>query len=183
MSAPGHGAGQDDIFREVLKQQRVIRAVLYRCGVPAAYIDDLVQDALVIAYRKIQQGAFHPPDGKPLSNAVAAWLTGISRNLARDLRDSLALRASIFADAQHDSVDPDTIAVPSLEARWMAKTELAILGKVKLSAVRREIITLAGMGYTAVEIGAALGLVPDTVATHLRRVRAAFGKALQKRSK
>ena len=37
--------------------------------------------------------------------------------------------------------------------------------------------------WDAVEIGAALGLVPDTVATHLRRARAAFSKALQKRGR
>jgi DNA-binding CsgD family transcriptional regulator len=65
----------------------------------------------------------------------------------------------------------------------IAKKELAILGNLKLSAVQREIVTRAGMGHTAVEIGAALGLVPDTVATHIRRVRAAFRKALRKRGR
>ena len=95
------------------------------------------QDVLVIAYRKIQEGAFHPPEGKPLSGAVAAWLTGISRGVAKDFRDSLAMQASMFVDEEHDRADPDAPAGPSMEAQWMAKTELAILTKVKLSAVGR----------------------------------------------
>jgi DNA-directed RNA polymerase specialized sigma24 family protein len=91
VSAPGQGAGRDDIFREVLKQQELIRVVLRRSGVSGAHAGDLVQDVLVIAHRKINEGAFRPPDsGKPLSGAVAAWLTGISRNLAKDFRRSLA---------------------------------------------------------------------------------------------
>jgi DNA-binding CsgD family transcriptional regulator len=51
------------------------------------------------------------------------------------------------------------------------------------SAAQREIVMLSGMGHTAVEIGAALGLLPATVATHIRRVRAAFRKALKKRGR
>jgi RNA polymerase sigma factor (sigma-70 family) len=179
VSAPGQGAGQD-IFREVLKQQELIRAVLRRSGVPGAHVDDLVQEVLVIAHRRIAEGAFRPPEGKPLSGAVAAWLTGISRNLAKDLRRSLAMHDWIFVDERYYRVDIDAIVVPGPEEQLIAKKELAVLGKVNLSAVQREIVTRAGMGHTAVEIGATLGLVPGTVATHIRRVRAAFRKALKK---
>ena len=183
MSTPGQGAGQDDIIREVLKQQRLIRAVLHRSGVPGDHLDDLVQDVLVIAHRRIQEGAFRPPDDRPLSGAVAAWLTGISRHLAKDFRLSLAIRDWIFVGEQCPRADVEVLNVPSPEAQVIAKEELAILSEVKLSAVQREIVRRTALGHTAVEIGAALGLVPDTVSTHLRRARMAFSRALQKRGR
>jgi RNA polymerase sigma factor (sigma-70 family) len=181
MIAPGQRAGRDDIFREVLKQQGLIHAVLRRSGVPEAYADDLVQDVLVIAYRRIAEGAFHPPEGKPLSGAVAAWLVGISRNLAKDLRRSLAVHEWLFVE--EGRADLDVLMVPSPEERLLAKEELKVMVRLKLSAAQYEIVTRTGMGHTAVEIGAALGLMPNTVATHIRRVRAMFRKALKKRGR
>jgi DNA-directed RNA polymerase specialized sigma24 family protein len=167
VTAPGQGAGQD-IFREVLKQQELIRAVLHRYGVPDAHVDDLVQDALVVAHRRITEGAFCPPEGKPLSGAVAAWLIGISRNLARDLRRSLAVHDGLFVNEECYRVDFDVLMVPSPEERLLGQEELEVLTRLKLSAAQREIVTLSGMGHTAVEIGATLGLLPATVATHRR---------------
>jgi DNA-binding CsgD family transcriptional regulator len=81
------------------------------------------------------------------------------------------------------SVDLDTLVVPSPEERLFAKGDLHVLAQLKLSAAQREVVMLTGTGHTAVEIGAKLGLVPDTVATHIRRARAVFRKALQKRGR
>jgi RNA polymerase sigma factor (sigma-70 family) len=177
VTAPGHGAGQD-IFREVLKQQELIRSVLHRYGVPDAHVDDLVQDVLIVAHRRIAEGAFRPPEGKPLSGAVAAWLIGISRNLAKDLRRSLAVHDRLFVN--EECVDLDALMVPSPEERVLAKERLQVIARLKLSAAQREIVTRTGMGHTAMEIGASLGLLPSAIATHVRRVRAAFRKALKR---
>jgi DNA-directed RNA polymerase specialized sigma24 family protein len=183
LTAPGQGAGQD-IFREVLKLQGLICAVLRKPGVPEADVPDLLQDVLVIAHRRIVEGGFCPPDPtKPLPNAVAAWLTAIAKNLARDLHRSLAVHARVFVDEGYYSVDMDAIIVPGPEAPLLAKEELQFIATLKLSAGQHKVVALASLGFNGPEIAAKLGVPLGTVFTWLRRVRLAWEKAKGKRGR
>ena len=173
MTPPGN-AGQD-IFREVLKLQGLICAVLRKHGVPEADVPDLLQDVLVIAHRRIAEGGFNPPDPtKPLPNAVAAWLTAIAKNLARDLHRSLAVHARVFVDEGYYSVDIDAIMVAGPEGPLLAKEALRVIARMKLSAGQREVVALASLGYNGPEIAAKLGMPVATVFSWLKRVRAAY---------
>jgi RNA polymerase sigma factor (sigma-70 family) len=173
VSAPGN-AGQD-VFREVLKLQGLIRGVLRRHGVPEADVPDLVQDVLVIAHRRISEGGFCPPDPtKPLPNAVAAWLTAITRNVARDRLRALAVHGRIFVDEGYYRVDIDAIIAPGPEEPLLAKEELRVIARLKLSAGQREVVALASLGFSGPEIAAKLGMPLGTVFTWLRRARAAY---------
>ena len=180
MTAPGQGAGRDDIFREVLKLQGLIRAVLRRYRVPAADLPDLVQDVLVAAYRRVDEGGFRPLDPTlPLAENVAAWVAGIARWTAIESNRARARQRKVFAhETRQHPVDADAIQVPSPEAQFLAKEALAVFARAKLSQEHRDVVALAAEGHTAREIGEMLGIPEDTASTRLKRARRAFHEAL-----
>lgn len=170
MTPPGQGAGRDDIFREVVKLQGLIRAVLARSGVPEADVPDLAQDVLVIAHRSISKGAFCPPDpSRPLAHNVAAWLTGICRNVAKNHRSALAVEARVIA-----SIEVEATVVSGPEEPYLAREQIQVIARLRLSAGQRKVVVMAGMGFTAEEIAGKLGVPLGTVSTWLRRARMAW---------
>jgi RNA polymerase sigma factor (sigma-70 family) len=183
VTPPGEGAGRDDILREVLKLQGLIRAVLRRYGVLDADLPDCTQDVLIVAYRHIQAGRFNPPNPSlPLAENVAAWLGGIAQWTAIEVSRTRARRSRVFSTQSKEwRVDVDALRVPSPEARIEAKDELAIFDRARLSPKQLEVVELAAQGYTAREIGELLGIPEDTAATRLKRARWAWERAKGKR--
>jgi hypothetical protein len=58
------------------------------------------------------------------------WLIGISRNLAKDLRRSLAVYDWLFVNEERADLDVRT--VPSPEERLLAKEELKVIARLRL---------------------------------------------------
>jgi RNA polymerase sigma-70 factor (ECF subfamily) len=180
VTAPGK-AGHAEVVAEVVKQRRLVRAVLLSCGAPVERIDDLAQVCMLVAWRAIREGRFNPPDPeKPLPDAVVAWLSGIASRIAIDARRAHARYARTFQETETEAhpIDIGAILVPSVERVVMARDELAVFARAKLSTAHHEVVVLAAQGYTAREIGEKLGIPEDTAATRLRRARRAFEEAL-----
>jgi RNA polymerase sigma-70 factor (ECF subfamily) len=178
VTAPGK-AGHAEVFAEVVKLRALIRAVLVRSGAPWRELDDLMQDCMLRAWRRIGEGGFQPLDPtRPLGENVAAWVVGIARRVASEARYTRARQREMFAqETQRHPVDIDAI-VPSPEARAEAREELEVFARVKLSPAHREVVDLAAQGYTAKQIGELLGIPEDTASTRLKRARRAFREAL-----
>jgi RNA polymerase sigma factor (sigma-70 family) len=182
VSAPGHRAGQ--VLAELVKQRRRIRAVLRRYAVPAPMLDDLEQDVLLTALRRIEEGAFKPPDPtKPLADSVAAWVGGIAKRIAIEARRARARHNRVFsAGPTKEHPIEDAVRAPSPAEQLDAKEELRAIARLKMSPAQSKTVALAAQGYTAREIGQRLGIPEDTAATYLKRARAAFEKARRKRN-
>jgi RNA polymerase sigma factor (sigma-70 family) len=179
VTAPGK-AGHAAVFAEVVKQRRLIRAVLRRY-VPACDLDDLEQDVLMAAHRRLGEGGFNPPDPtKPLADSVAAWAAGIAKWTAIESNRARARRNRLFArgPTHANPIDVEAVGVPSPAELFDSKEELGMLERMKMSPTRREVVRLTALGYSAREIGERLGIPEDTAATHLKRARKAWEKAL-----
>jgi RNA polymerase sigma factor (sigma-70 family) len=183
VTAPGHRAGRDDVVAEVALQLGFARRFALHCGVRREHVEDFAQDVAVTALQRIQEGAFRPPEGKPLRDAVRAWLTGIVRFRAIDAMRKAAFRAQVMVSgpSREHPIDVDAHAVPSPEASFDAAEELAAIARLKLSPPQREVVRLTALGYTAEEIGVRMKMSPNTVATHLKRARMAWERAKGKR--
>jgi RNA polymerase sigma factor (sigma-70 family) len=184
VTAPGHRAGRDDVVAEVALQLGFARRFALSCGVRREHLDDFVQDVALVALKRIEEGAFLPPDpDMPLREAVRAWLTGIVRLRAIDMARAMAFRAQVFASGptREHPIDPRVHAVPSPEASFDAKQELQGIARLKMSPTQREVVRLTAEGYSAREIGQRLGIPEDTAATHLKRARKAYERARSKR--
>jgi DNA-directed RNA polymerase specialized sigma24 family protein len=180
-SRPDGGAERDEILHEVANQEQLLRCVLHKYGAPAALMDDLVQETFVIACRHVHQGSFCPPDHtKPLTDSVAAWISGIAKHVAMDGRRALVRHLQVFGSSQTKDhpIDTSAIDVADIERRLIAKEQLARIAQLKLTAKQRDVLILTGLGHTAPEIGAMLGIPHNTASTCLRGARAAYRWAL-----
>jgi DNA-directed RNA polymerase specialized sigma24 family protein len=152
------------------------------CGVPPQCLDDFVSSVAVTALERIQGGAFRVDPEKTLRGSMRAWLTGIVRFRAKDVRRKVTFRGRIVVPGptEEHPVDVD-VAVPSPEGQILAREELAALGRMKMSAKQREAVRLTGLGYSAREIGLILRVPEETAATYIKRLRKAWERAKGKR--
>ena len=165
---------------EVLQQQRFVRRFAVRSGVPAAFLDDFVQDVVLAAWLAIQAGRFDPPDPeRPLDDSVRAWLAGIVKRKAMDLRKANRNRDRLIVPESDASTESGYAVIEqhTPEDRMLSRETLEVLGRVKLSPLSLAVVLLAAEGYTLVEIGQRLGIPMDTAWTCLRRARAKYRRA------
>jgi hypothetical protein len=97
------------------------------------------KDVLIAAHRRIEAGAFDPPDPTlPLAENVAAWVSGIARWTAIDSNRSRARYYGLFmvGPTQEHPVDVDAIRVPSPEEQLLAREELEAVGRMKMTATQ-----------------------------------------------
>jgi RNA polymerase sigma factor (sigma-70 family) len=179
VTAPGK-AGRDDAVAEVALQLGYVRRFAVSCGVRFEHLDDFAQDVAVTALQRIEEGAFRPDPGKTLRESVRAWLSGIVRFRAMDLRRAIMVRDRVIVAGPTDEhpVEAEAHAVPSPEARAEAREELEAFAKMKLSQKQRETVALAAQGYTAREIGERLGIPEETAASCVKRARASYRAAM-----
>ena len=142
-----------------------------RLGVPAASVDDAVQDVFVVVHRRA--AAF---EGR---SSVRTWLFGIVLHVARAHRRR----------KKHDALDdPDALADPradSPHAHAEAAEARRVLHEVldKLDDDRREVFVLIELSeMTAPEAAEALGVELNTVYSRLRAARQAFDAEVQRRA-
>jgi RNA polymerase sigma-70 factor, ECF subfamily len=141
-----------------------------RLGVPAASMDDAVQDIFLVVHRKRDEF-----EGR---SSVKTWIFGIVVHVARAHRRRHLLAGDDDPDALIDQVRPNP------QAQAEAAEALRALQEVldELSDERREVFVLVELEeMSAPEAAEALGLKLNTVYSRLRAAREDFDAAVARR--
>lgn len=137
--------------------------VVHRLGVPSASIEDLVQEAFLVARRRLVE--------LDADIDTRGWLYTIARGVvANDRRGRQRReRRHLEADPPASSADPEQLAVQT-EAIRVVERFLA-----RLSDDQRIVFELVDIeGFTGPEVAKAVNVPLDTVYSRLRLARAAF---------
>jgi RNA polymerase sigma factor (sigma-70 family) len=180
VTPPGESAGRDT-FNEVLRCKCYIRCTLVRRGVPGVFVDDLVQDVLLVAWRVIEEGGFRLSEGRSLAESVRSWLGVIAANVARNLFGSPWYRQWMNDAVDKDAVDEDgefASPEPDPEA-WHAYVDV-IHAMDRLKPEHRDVVALTAEGMSVVEAGHALGISENTVTSRIQRARSALRVTMQR---
>jgi RNA polymerase sigma factor (sigma-70 family) len=140
-----------------------------RLGVPAASLDDVLQEVFIVAYRRLPDY-----DGRA---APSTWLFGILHNVWRNHR-----RGSARSDRKHAALGQQSaIWFGQRRANSQRAAELELAGRLlaeflaELDDHQRTVFVLAELeGMTGPEIAAALELNLNTARSRLRAARRAF---------
>ncbi|MBL9100423.1 MAG: RNA polymerase sigma factor [Myxococcales bacterium] len=146
---------------------RYIHALVGRLGVPAANVEDTVQEVFLVLYRR--RAEFRG------ESSVRTWLHGIAVFVARRHRDTLRRRAAKLEQIEGS-------AVGRLDEEVEQRQALRRLDRLldQLVDEQREVFVLAEVsGFSAPEIAAALGLNINTVYSRLRLARSRLQRALE----
>ncbi len=82
----------DAFSKLVAEHQANVRTYVRMIGVESAWVDDVAQEAFLVAYRKFSE--FDPSSG-----SFATWVRGIARNLAANQRRAAGRRTRLHASA------------------------------------------------------------------------------------
>ncbi|MES1208406.1 MAG: RNA polymerase sigma factor [Pseudomonadota bacterium] len=151
-------------------------AFVWRClrglGVPPPSLDDAAQDVFVAVHRQLP--GFRGDAG------IRTWLYAITRHIAANHRRRDHRKTSMLEPLPPEITDPRP---DPLERA--ANTEAASFVErfsAKLDTKKREVFLLAFIEeLTVPEVAAALQIPLNTAYTRLRRVRAEFQRALERR--
>lgn len=136
---------------------------------PAAPVDDLVQDAFVIAIDRF--------DGFRGEATPSTWLHGIARNLARNWRNTERRRRQLLASAAPEERAPTGAPPPDPHARAADRGALALLFQQleKVGPIEREAFVLHWLSELSMrEIARLQGVATTTVSARIGRVMAAL---------
>jgi RNA polymerase sigma-70 factor (ECF subfamily) len=169
---------EDQAMREfedrVREHQAGLRAFIRALGADEAWVDDLAQEAFVIAFRRLANFEAGTDFGK--------WLRGIARNLVANERRK---------DARHSRLLPFAVADLLLERAGDGVVEpdfnhlLPALRECvgQLPARSRELLRRRyAASENAGEIARALGLGADAVRQALLRIRLAVRECIEKKT-
>jgi RNA polymerase sigma-70 factor, ECF subfamily len=145
----------------------VWRSAAYR-GVPAALMDDVVQEVFVVVHRKLPEF-----EGR---SSVRTWLFGILRKVIRDQLKKKSHRPSgVELIDEHASIAPSP--ADALEKKRAADTLEKILES--MSEEQREVFVLLEIeGMSGKEIAEAIGVPENTVWSRIRAARGIFNAGL-----
>lgn len=171
MDDPQHrpGAPLADLAAVFRDHHGFVWRSLVHLGLPAAAVDDALQDVFLVVHRRI--GHF---DGR---TSIRNWLYGITRRVASEYR-----RGSRRAIRRLEVVrDPDTHADPEGLANRISAADAVAKVLDTLDDDKREVFVLAEVeGMTAVEIAEALQTNVNTIYGRLRAARQHFARALKR---
>lgn len=145
-----------------------------RLGVPDASLDDAVQEAFVIVYKKLAEF-----EGR---STMRTWLFAIVRNVSRESRRSVR-RKSPHAAPGTPHEDPDDLMAPA-EERPDRRLERSTNNRIVYTLLdaldddKREVFVLAELEqFSMPEIAEAIGVNVNTAYSRLRLARQAFAEA------
>jgi RNA polymerase sigma-70 factor (ECF subfamily) len=148
----------------------VWRAVANR-GVPAAAMDDVVQEVFLVVHRKL-------PDFEGRST-VRTWLSGVVRRVVADHVKKRGNRAAGDENVDDHPLKSDEDPAAELERRAAAALVDQLLEK--MSAVQREVFVLYELEQlTTREIAELTRTNENTVQTRLKAARKAFQRGLER---
>lgn len=162
----------------VREQHAGLRAFVRSLGVQPMWVDDIAQEAFIIAYDRLEE--FDP------ERDFGAWVRGIARNLVINERRKDARRKRILADNLTDIL-VRTSSVPEAE-----EEELGDTGTAKLAALRLCLTELPEKSRaliqaryekeeTAPDIAERLQMNAPAVRKALERVREALRKCMDEK--
>jgi RNA polymerase sigma-70 factor, ECF subfamily len=149
---------------------------VWRClrglGVPPPSLDDAAQDVFVAVHRQLP--------GFRGESEVRTWVYAITRHVAANHRRRDRRKAAVLEPLQPELPDPNPDPQERAADGQAAAFVEQFLGK--LDTKKREIFLLACIEeMTIPEVATALSIPLNTAYTRLRRVRADFQRALERR--
>ena len=143
---------------------------VFRClkglGVPAAGLDDAVQDVFVVVQKKLPDF-----DGR---SKLRTWLYAIALRVARRYRERAATDRQRFVPQDAEAASPAALALEDRQRLALAQQALAALPQEK-----REVFVLAQVEQlSGPDVARVTGLPLNTVYSRLRAARAAFAAEL-----
>jgi RNA polymerase sigma-70 factor (ECF subfamily) len=168
----GTWADFDALYREHFRfAWRSVR----RLGFEGSAIDDVLQDVFLVVHRRLDDF-----EGR---SSAKTWLYGIIRRVVADHRRTLRRKPAHDADGSGPDVDAmvDVEQGPEASAEQAERVRLLhrILGE--LDDDKREVFVLSELeGLTLAEIGEALDVNANTIASRLRAARREFEAALER---
>ena len=163
---------------EVRQHHAGVRAFVRSLGVDPLWVDDIAQEAFIVAYQRL--------DEFDSDRDFGAWVRGIARNLVINERRKSARRKRILSDNLTD-VLLRTSSVPEEVEEGLSDS-----GEAKLEALRTCLGTVPSKSRdlmraryeenaSAVEIAKQKGMKAATVRKNLERIRTNLKKCMEQR--
>jgi RNA polymerase sigma factor (sigma-70 family) len=161
-----HGRGIPDAGAALAQHTAMLRRYVYVLGVRADRVEDLVQDAMVVALQQFE--------GSVTPDRCGAFLRGIARNLALRARSDAAGRREIELGDRvwHEQVGAET------EARVVALRDCV---RALPAASRRLLDRRYRDGADRATLARELGLRAEGVKSALRRLREGLKRCVEVR--
>ncbi|MEW6433976.1 MAG: RNA polymerase sigma factor [Myxococcota bacterium] len=156
-----------DVRRLYQAHARQVWRTIARLGVPAAAVEDAVQDVFLTAHQKAADF-----DGRA---SPSTWLIGIAVRVAANVRRSGKRRALAVVPSSSDGA-------PTPHEQLERRRDLEALDATlsKLAPEQREVVVLMDLEHlSAPEVAEVLGVNVNTVYSRLRLGRAALSRALK----
>lgn len=160
-------AGDDAALRELFERHAPWLAARLRRALPAAAVEDVVQETFIAAWRGAK--------GYAGGGAPGAWLWGIARRQA-----ALWARKHGRPAAALDAAEGGGGGDPAAEAIGRADLERALAALGPAGSAGRELVRLVFVEDRPVaEVAATLGIPPGTVKSRIYKVRRILRAALR----
>jgi RNA polymerase sigma-70 factor (ECF subfamily) len=159
----------------VQEHQAGLRAFIRALGVDEAWVDDLAQEAFLIAYRRLEEFEAGTDFGK--------WLRRIARNLAANERRKDARRSRLLPFAVADILLVQTAAGDPFEPDLNRLLPVMRECVGQLPARSRELLQRRyAASENASEVSRALRMSADAVRQALLRIRLAVKECIEKKT-
>lgn len=170
---------RQDLFIEQVREHHAgLRGFVRALGVDPLWVDDVAQEAFIVAYNRLEEFDQERDFG--------AWLRGIARNLVINERRKDARRKRILSDNLTD------VLLSSSSASDQEEEEIGDRGLAKLNALRACVADLPekSLGLlraryeddnAAAEIAEEFEMKAPAVRKALERVRVSLKKCMEKR--
>ncbi len=155
------------VFRE---HYSFVHRALRALGVPPEMVDDAAQEVFIVVHRRLQEFDRRGP--------LRAWLYGVTRRVAHDVRRGRARRGRRLALVEQT---PERRGPDDVLARREAA---AFIGEFleTLDAAQREVFVLMELeGFSAPETSELTGMKLNTVYSRLRKARKRLERAVHRR--
>lgn len=168
-----------ELFTEQVREHHAaLRGFVRSLGVNPLWVDDVAQEAFIVAYNRL--------DEFDRSRDFGAWLRGIARNLVINERRKDARRKRILSDNLTD-VLLSTSSVPEEEAEEMGDRAVVKLNalRVCIASLPEKSLSMLKSRYedenSAQDIAEEFEMKPPAVRKALERVRTALRKCMEDR--
>ena len=172
-------SGDRELFVEQVREHHAgLRGFVRALGVDPLWVDDVAQEAFIVAYNRLDEYD-HERD-------FGAWLRGIARNRVINERRKNARRKRILSDNLTD-VLVSTSSVAEEEEREIGDNGLARMKALKecIATLPEKSLQMMRSRYeddlSARDIAERYGMKPPAVRKALERVRASLRKCMEDR--
>lgn len=162
---------EERLFRIAWRERRCMYRTIHSVGHAHADFDDIVQHAMIDAWRLISTGRLVIEPGRDERLAIRTWLPYVARIAALHYKRDRTAGKPIGEALDFDVAGPDVIA--RLEARDQIRVAL-----LRTNRMERAVLEGSAAGDTLAEIGAAVGVPADAAARCLYATRRVLKKRL-----